>query len=110
MIAARLDVEADPVPELVAVGRIVNRPMDGDVDTTDGVDGTLEAKQVDRGEVVDLDTQQATDGGLQGPHPAHWIISRVRVGDRHQRVELGVVRLPVRQGHAVQVARNRDHR
>ena len=109
VMPARLDEEPGMGAELIDVGRILDGPLNLHVDAAHGVDRLLEAEQVDGGEIVDLDTQQLADGGLQGADPAERVGRRVRGGGRHERVQLLVERRVIRQRDAVQVARNGDH-
>ena len=80
-VLADADVEADParlVP--AAIGRVVDRLLDGQGHPADLVDQFPEPLQVDRRVVIDLGAQEEPDLTGEGGHPAGRVLARVGIG------------------------------
>ena len=103
-------VEAAMPVERVVVARIVDRALVHDVDAPDRVDDLAHPLDVDGRHVVDLHPEQGADRRLERCRSAERIRRRILVRELHQRVELGVEDATVAERHAIQVARDGEHR
>ena len=110
MLSARLEVEAALARDRIGVRRIVDRPLDGDLDAADRVDHLAKALDVDGREVVDPRPEQLADRPLERGRPTLRVRGRVGACRRHQRVQLRVVDPPIVERDSIQVARHGDQR